>query len=485
MDLVLLTIMNAKTNNTIKQILADPIGEYLKYHPNCEQSELDKLEKLSKAHHTLSSEFGKLDSKTRETSKKIGNLKKSGKDIGELKICMQALTKQKSEILQKSQDIESQVLAFFKLNNNQNSKSDTVRRKISNHVYADKTCEIDKISINLLEDDYTSWNHYAMQNKAASLYHKAEWRDLIKKTFGHNGYYLYASDQNNVIKGILPLIHMKSRLFGEFFISMPYFNYGGAIADHPDIENLLMSAADKHAATIPDVHIEYRDDIAHGNYPARTDKVNMILPLPPRKQDLWESFTPKLRAQIKRPQRENIEVMHGHFELLDDFYYVFARNMRDLGTPVYGKSLFHNILNTFYGQSRILIVRLDNKPVAAAFLLSHRDTLEIPWASSIHSVNHLSVNMLMYWEILSFAVEEGFKYFDFGRSSKEAGTYKFKKQWGAEPKQIYWQYWLPEGKQMPSLNPNNPKFNLAINIWRRLPIAITKLIGPGIVKNLP
>ncbi|MEJ2452249.1 MAG: FemAB family PEP-CTERM system-associated protein, partial [Gammaproteobacteria bacterium] len=310
-------------------------------------------------------------------------------------------------------------------------------------------------------------------------------RDVIKKTFGHDGYYLYAINKNGIVKGILPLILMKSRLFGKFFVSMPYFNYGGAIADHPDIELMLMEAADKHAATINVAHIEYRDDIARRQYPARENKVNMILPLPSCKQDLWESFTPKLRAQIKRPQRENIEIQHGGLDLLKDFYAVFARNMRDLGTPVYGKSFFYNILNAFPNESSILTISLEGKAVAAAFLLGYGDTLEIPWASSIRSVNHLSINMLMYWEVLSFAVNKGFKYFDFGRSSKDAGTYKFKKQWGASPKQLYWHYWLPPGEKMPSLNPHNPKFNLAINLWRRLPITLTKLIGPGIVKNLP
>jgi len=266
---------------------------------------------------------------------------------------------------------------------------------------------------------------------------------------------------------------------------MPYFNYGGAIADHPEIENLLMTKAASFGASIGVEHIEFRDTIARKGYPARTDKVNMILPLPSDKQVLWDRFSPKVRSQIKRPQRENPIIHRGREDLLDHFYQVFARNMRDLGTPVYGKSLVGNILKRFPEKSSIISVTLKGKPVAAAFLLGHNAILEIPWASTNRSFNHLGVNMLMYWEVLCFAIEKGYKYFDFGRSSKDSGTFKFKQQWGALPRQSYWHYWLSAGSSLPSLNPNNPKYRFAIAAWKHLPISISKLLGPMIVKNLP
>ena len=159
--------------------------------------------------------------------------------------------------------------------------------------------------------------------------------------------------------------------------------------------------------------------------------------------------------------------------------------MRDLGTPVYSKNLFKNILNNFPESARIIIIQLNNKPVSAAFLIGYKDKLEIPWASTIKEVNHLSINMLLYWEVLSFAISKKYNFFDFGRSSINAGTYKFKKQWGAQGKESYWHYWLDENTEMPSLNPNNPKYKLVISIWKKLPVSLTRIIGPSIVKNLP
>ena len=150
---------------------------------------------------------------------------------------------------------------------------------------------------------------------------------------------------------------------------------------------------------------------------------------------------------------------------------------------VYSKSFFINILNAFPHKTHILLIQLKGRAVAAAFLIGHRNTLEIPWASSLREVNHLSMNMLMYWEVLRFAIKQKYQYFDFGRSSKNSGTFRFKQQWGAKPKPLFWHYWLANDAGMPALNPSNPKYTLMINVWRRLPVFLTKWLGPRIVKN--
>ena len=331
----------------------------------------------------------------------------------------------------------------------------------------------------------SEWNSYVAGNAAASIYHRAEWRELIRTTFGHGGLYYVARDSRGNIVGILPLIRLKSRLFGDFLVSMPYFNYGGAVADHPAIEDKLMQAANEQAGALHVSHIEYRDDTPRTSLPVRSDKVNMILPLPDSDTALWNSFSSKLRAQIKRPQRENPRIHFGHQSCLADFHSVFARNMRDLGTPVYGKSFFRNILDTFPENSRIIVLHLHNRPVAAAFLMGHGDRLEIPWASTVRDANPLSMNMLLYWEVLKFGMQRGFKYFDFGRSSRDSGTFRFKQQWGAQPKQLYWHYWLAEGGELPALNPSNPRYAFLITLWKRLPVFVANRLGPPIVKNLP
>lgn len=338
----------------------------------------------------------------------------------------------------------------------------------------------------LAQGDEEPWDAFVGAQAGASLYHHAAWRKLIQDLFGHETLYLYAVNATGDWMGILPLVRLRSRLFGDYMVSMPYVNYGGALGLSVEIEAALMQEACQFGQTAGVSHIEFRDVAGRDDtWKMRTDKVVMELGLPASQDELWNGFSPKLRAQIRRPQREQIEVIHGGVELLPQFYEVFARNMRDLGTPVYGKVFFAAIMAAFPAAAHITIVRHGQQPVAAAFLLGHRARMEIPWASSLREYNQLGVNMLLYWEALRHAIVNGYKIFDFGRSSIDSGTYRFKKQWGAQPRQLYWHYWLAHGQGLPELTPSSPKYQLAIRAWKHLPLFLANQLGPHIVKNLP
>ena len=336
-------------------------------------------------------------------------------------------------------------------------------------------------------DDRASddWNRYVGANAAASAYHVYEWRNVVRKAFGHPTYYLAAKDASG-IRGILPLVRLKSALFGDFLVSMPYFNYGGVVANDEGTRQLLLDEAARLGASLGVSHMELRHDSNDlPSWPSRTDKVAMLLRLPASADAFDKSLPSKLRSQAKRPMREGAEFAHGGIELLDDFYAVFAENMRDLGTPVYAKKFFRTILATFPQQAWLGIVRLGGEPVAAAFLFEHRGVVEIPWASSLQRANKFGVNMFLYWNVLRRSADRGQATFDFGRSTLDSGTFRFKQQWGAEPKQLYWHYWLAKGGDLPRINPDNPKYQMAVAVWQRLPLAVTNLLGPHIVKNLP
>jgi serine/alanine adding enzyme len=211
----------------------------------------------------------------------------------------------------------------------------------------------------------------------------------------------------------------------------------------------------------------------------------MVLTLPETRTELWMGFTSKLRAQIKRSKRENPKIRFGGKEYLDDFYSVYARNMRDLGSPPHSKEFIRNILDSFTDNSCIIMLYMNNRPVAAGLLIGDGETLNIPLASTIRDVNPLSINMLMYSEVLKFAIRKGYRHFDFGRSTTDSGTFRFKQQWGAQAKQLYWHYGLVKRGEVPLLSPANPKYALMINIWKRLPVKLTQWVGPRIVKNIP
>lgn len=335
--------------------------------------------------------------------------------------------------------------------------------------------------------DVPRWDAHAMASSRAACYHLAGWKNVIEHSFGHETYYLLSESPRGEIDGLLPLVYLSSWLFGSFLVSLPFFNYGGICADSPAVGEQLLSEAVAIAGRLHASHIELRQTEAMKNgLAAKTHKVCMILPLPGNPDELWQSFPAKLRSQVRRPQREGMRAEVGGEEELDGFYEVFSRNMRDLGTPVYPKSFFRNILRQFPDAARIVTVYAGRaRPVASGFLVGFKGRLEIPWASSLREFNHLSPNMLLYWRALQFGCEQGYGQFDFGRSTPGEGTYRFKAQWGAEPLQLHWHYWVRGGKPLPELNPKNPRYRTAIAIWTRLPVALTRLIGPPLVKNLP
>lgn len=327
---------------------------------------------------------------------------------------------------------------------------------------------------------------YVANHPGASVWHRPCVIDFIRVTCGHRVRYFCAWDQDDNLVGVLPVVQLQSRFFGNFLVAMPYFNYGGVLADNREVAFSLITEADKWRDSVNASHLELRfwQNNEFG-LPQKSDKVSFWLPLPDSSDELWSSFQPKVRAQIRRGEREMTELVIGEGELLDEFYRVFSINMRDLGTPVYGKPFFENLLRTLQGSAWLVVARIKGQAVGCAFLTGHQTRMEIPWASTLRQVNHTSINMIMYWKILGFSISQGFKIFDFGRCSYNAGTYRFKQQWGGSPIPLYWDYLLPEGQELPKLNPNNPKFALMIAVWKRLPVNVANFIGPHVVKGLP
>lgn len=335
-------------------------------------------------------------------------------------------------------------------------------------------------------DDARPWDEFVARQTDATLYHDWRWRGIIEAVSGRACTYLAATDARGTWQGVLPLARLKSFAFGDFLVSLPYVNYAGVLAPDAAISATLANHAADLAQQLGCRHLELRQTApVLAAWPTRTDKVSMWLPLPGDPDLLFKGFDSKLRAQIRRPTKEGATCTSGGRELLDDFYGVFAANMRDLGTPVYARQLFARILDAFPEQARLFVVRLADKPVAAGLVLGYRNRLEIPWASSLRSVNRIGANMLLYWSVLEFAVREGYGTFDFGRCTRDSGTFRFKRQWGAEPVGLHWHYWVRGNNEMPRLNHSNPKFALATRIWQRLPLPVANLIGPGIVRSLP
>jgi serine/alanine adding enzyme len=331
------------------------------------------------------------------------------------------------------------------------------------------------------------WSEFLDQHEYAGFHQRAEWTNVLKQGMKHQTVCLQATSEDRIV-GVLPLTLIKSRLFGRFLVSLPYLNTSGIVARDDRVAHALVDHA-IHIADLTDVrYLELRHEtpVDHPRLTqAVTDKVHMRLALPDSAEKLWDGLKSKVRSQIRKPlKNEGFEVTWGGEELLDAFYAIFCQNMRDLGTPPFSRRLFAAMLSEFTGDAELCVVRLNNQPVASAVLIHGPGVTEVPSASSLRQFNSSNANMLMYLHLLQRAIERGQHTFDFGRSSTNSGTYRFKSQWGATASPAVWQHYVRKGSAT-DMRPNSGKYDLMINVWKKLPVWLTKVIGPSIVRGIP
>jgi len=355
------------------------------------------------------------------------------------------------------------------------------------------------IKVKLMGSGDTSlWDAYVIAHQHGSAYHFSAWSRAIHQTYGHRVFNLMALDSSGSIIGVLPLVHIKHFLFGNNLFSLPFADLGGILADDADTEKALLTTAKEIAAerNVPTIELRQASPLAESVLSSvsdykyvdvvlqQTTKVRMLLDLPDSSEQLISLFKSKLRSQIRRPMKDGLITKVGGTEFLNDFYVVFAENMRDLGSPVHSKRFIENLLNELPGNTRIFIVYKDDTPLACSITLAYRNTLANPWASSLRRYSRLSPNMLLYWSMLEYACDNGFSAFDFGRSTPDEGTYKFKKQWGAKGYPLYWQIFSNQPEAADSSSMGKSKFEQAMEIWKKLPVSVSKIIGPVIRKNI-
>jgi FemAB-related protein (PEP-CTERM system-associated) len=362
---------------------------------------------------------------------------------------------------------------------------DTVIEPAQNVAESHAAWETAADSVHVVSDvPATEWDEYVGSSPDAVAYHQHCWRGVFERAFGHETIYL-AARRGQRLAGVLPIVSFRSPLFGRFGVSLPFVNYGGVLADGDREAAALERAALALARERRWRHVELRHVTErYPHWPAKRHKVAMSLSLPPVEDTLWSGLDRKVRNQVRKAEKSGCTPATGGVELLPEFYGVFARNMRDLGTPVYGRSFFEEVLRTFERDTQVFVVRLGGEPIAAAITVGWRDRVEVPWASALRAHNDKSPNMLLYWMMLHHAIARGAQRFDFGRSTPGEGTFHFKRQWGAEAMPVVWEYVGLSGT-LPDLSPKNAKFRGAIAAWQRLPVPIASAIGPLIVRNIP
>jgi FemAB-related protein (PEP-CTERM system-associated) len=329
-----------------------------------------------------------------------------------------------------------------------------------------------------------SWNAFVERSAQASLYHRYEWRAVNTTSFGHRSAYLAAIAQGTIV-GVLPLVRVKSQLFGNIACSLPFVNYAGPAGDTPEIEQALVDAARPIADAWRVDYVELRTRRRVDSLPTSEHKVSMTLDLDADPDVLFKKFSSAHRQDIRGGYKKGLVAKIGGVELLDDFYAVLSESWRDMGTPIYRRAYLNTVATTFPQFTRLCVVYAGAEPAAASLDMLAGNTAEGLWLGSRGKFRKLYAGYVLYWELIKNACERGLKTFHLGRSTTASGGEVFKKKWNAYPTQLYWQYVLRTRSEIPQLNVNNPKYQLAIKAWQKLPVPVTQVIGPFIARSIP
>lgn len=338
------------------------------------------------------------------------------------------------------------------------------------------------------DNDEMKWDSFVSSHKNASPYHRFAWKKAIEKSYSHKCFYLIAEDDGENLLGILPSVLITPPLVTGQLCSLPFCDRGEALGINSEVEQELIHKAHEIAISNNSIY-EYRasGSLSDSEHLNSSHKVSMLLKLPESSERLLQSFTSKLRSQIRKAKKNGLTYEIGQSgDLINDFYHVLTINMRDLGSPTHSKKWFEEIQQNYKENMIISIVRLNDEAIGAGIVLLNGSVASIPWASTIRKFNKLSPNMLLYWSFLKYASDNGYDFFDFGRSSYGEGTFKFKQQWGAKPQPLIWKKFREDKARNP-VEQSQKKSNIRSTletVWSHLPLAMTVFLGSRIRKYI-
>jgi FemAB-related protein (PEP-CTERM system-associated) len=339
------------------------------------------------------------------------------------------------------------------------------------------------IEVRTLEDAGATWDEFVASHPSATLFHRAGWQRAVQRTFGYRSHSL-AAWRDGRLAGILPLFQVPTLPWGKALVSSPQAVYGGPVADAGAMEALLQEAR-ALGERLGVRYVEYRNLEPVADLPSKDLYVTFRRAILPSAEENMAAIPKNQRRSIRIGSKSGLTTEVAQHEFLDSFYALYSHSVRNLGTPVFPRSLFANLLAEFGTDCRILLVRREGRPVAAVLTFFFRDQVLPYYGGARREEFRYGVNDFMYWGLLIYGMEHGYKVFDFGRSKRGSGSYDFKRHWGFEPTPLHYQYQLVRQTSLPDLSPRNPRFSPAIEVWKRMPLWLSQRLGPFLVRYFP
>lgn len=340
------------------------------------------------------------------------------------------------------------------------------------------------LGVEIVADPGAEWDAFADGHPEATLFHRAAWQRAVRRTFGYEPRHVVVR-RGGRVAGILPLFVVPTLPWGRALVSAPQAVYGGPIADGSDSLDALVRGAREMAERLGARYVEFRNSTPLPDLPGKDLYVTFRKPILPTADENMAAIPRNQRRSIRIAMKNELAWEVGREELLNPFFDLYSQSVRNLGTPVFPRRLFQNLLEAFGTDCRILVVRREGRPAAAVMTFFYRDEVLPYYGGARREDFRFAVNDFMYWSLLCYGMEQGYKVFDFGRSKRESGSYDFKRHWGFEPTPLHYQYQLVRQRSLPDLSPRNRHFSFAIEMWKRTPLWLSRRIGPALVRYFP
>ena len=341
-----------------------------------------------------------------------------------------------------------------------------------------------KLTVRNFEGTAEQWDAFVERQDGARHFHRYGWRRVLEGHYAHECIYLGAYDESGALAGVLPLVRVKSIVFGHFLVSMPFLDYGGPLGTDDAIRALVEHAAALARETGAAL-LEFRSarplpvDLACSHR-----KIVVVNDLTPGDPDaVWKTFPSKIRVGVRKAQKNGVDVRIGH-DQVRAFYDVFSFHMRDLGTPTHRLEFFQAVAAAFPDSSWFGAAYLDGKPISCKAGFFFRGEMQMLWASQLNMYRSLQPNMLMTWSFMEQAAKLGASRYNFGRCTPGSNTHTFKRHWGGHDEPLYW-YQVARGGVVKTPSPDDSAYAWGPRIWKKLPLRLTTTLGPHIVKYIP
>lgn len=329
------------------------------------------------------------------------------------------------------------------------------------------------------------WDDFVNNHPEGTFFHLAGWQNVIHKTYQHKCWYFYAEEANGEISGVLPLVELKSKLFGHSLVSTPFCVYGGAIAATDEtklaLENKAIELAKK--LNVDYLELRYKTPQNNENFLSKSAHSYFTYDLADSDEAILAGIKKKQRAVIRHSLKEPLETNFNAD--VSQVHQVYAESVRNLGTPVFPAKYFENLKQEFGDLCELMTVESNNSPVSAVMSFYYKNEVLPYYGGGLNEARQLKSNDLMYYALMCHAAtNQQCNSFDFGRSKNDSGAFKYKKHWGMTPQPLYYQYYLVKATELPNLSPNNPKYKMFIKMWQKLPLWASRMLGPLLSKYL-